>query len=216
MALRILGRIRNVYLALHPDTDSAPIRFSASTGDEDDILWEPFSYPVCNIPGLHPDPTPHIYDISDTTDTPRAVLHDDTALVAAPLASTPVSPPSSVRAPFYVGDNLMDVPLPDNNISVLSSFHQTITERLRKPAISPAPAVATGARDVHTFARLPPVALETPTSPSSVGSIGAISLRNNAAILAHPDAPEISSSVSPEPVLDKILPTGPSLSLTLP
>jgi hypothetical protein len=33
MAFWILGQIRNVYLALHQDTDSAPTQFSTSTGD---------------------------------------------------------------------------------------------------------------------------------------------------------------------------------------
>lgn len=48
MAFYILGRIRNVFLALHQQTESAPpIQFSPFTGDQDDILYDPFSYPLC-------------------------------------------------------------------------------------------------------------------------------------------------------------------------
>ena len=49
MVSEILRRIRNVYFALHQDTDSAPTQFSTSTPDWDDILKEPSSYPVCKV-----------------------------------------------------------------------------------------------------------------------------------------------------------------------
>ena len=38
LAIHALRRIRNIYMALHQDADSAPTRFSPSTGDQDDIL----------------------------------------------------------------------------------------------------------------------------------------------------------------------------------
>ena len=48
-----LRMIRNIYQALHNGTDCAPTRFSPSTGDDDRILLEPSSYPLCNIPSHH-------------------------------------------------------------------------------------------------------------------------------------------------------------------
>jgi hypothetical protein len=51
----ILSPVRNVYITLHLHTDSAPTAFSASTDDEDHILSELSSYPLCKIPGHHPD-----------------------------------------------------------------------------------------------------------------------------------------------------------------
>ncbi|KAI0246132.1 hypothetical protein BJV78DRAFT_1158111 [Lactifluus subvellereus] len=54
----ILSEIRHIYIALHQGTDSAPTAFSASTRHSDDILHQPSSYPLCNIPG-HPS---HIYE----------------------------------------------------------------------------------------------------------------------------------------------------------
>ncbi|KAF8257266.1 hypothetical protein EI94DRAFT_1338606 [Lactarius quietus] len=67
MAFHTLGRIRNVYVALHEGTDSAPTQFSASTGDEDDILWDSSTYPLCNISGHHPNWKSHIHDFSSST-----------------------------------------------------------------------------------------------------------------------------------------------------
>jgi hypothetical protein len=48
--VRILGEIRHYYIALHRGTDAAPTAFSESTDTIDDILDEPSSYPLCNLP----------------------------------------------------------------------------------------------------------------------------------------------------------------------
>ena len=195
MACDILKQIRNVYIALHEGTDCAPRRFSASTGDRDGILWHPSSYPLCNIPGHHPDSPTHIHDV-------------DASSVFGPA--------------LHVDDNLrvMGIPLLDNNISVLESSypcHQTTTESLPNPSASPDPATAAGgARDIDT---MPPATIKTLTSPSSVHPNDTISPQNIPAFLVHSDVyhvPEIRFSASPEPTLDKILPTGPSFILALP
>ena len=163
-------------------------QFSASTSDDDNNLNLSSSYPLCNIPDHHPDsPT---------------LIHDVDAL----------SLPGS--APLYVDDNPQAVPLLGGNISVLSSSyigHQTTTEILCKPSVSPDPAGATGgARDIDIMS---PSTLEVPRSPFSVRSIDTISTQNNIALLAPSDTPEIPFSASSEPVLDNILPAGSSLSL---
>ncbi|KAH8991019.1 hypothetical protein EDB92DRAFT_1862764 [Lactarius akahatsu] len=54
MAAYILGPICSVYTGLHPDTDSAAIGG----------LWDPFSFPSCNVPGHRPDSAPHVHDDS--------------------------------------------------------------------------------------------------------------------------------------------------------
>ena len=184
MAGYILKPTRNVYIALHEDTDSAPRRFSASTDDQDGILRQPSSYPLCNIPGHHPDSHTHIHDIDASSSVPDPAL-------------------------LHVDDNLqvMGVPLLDNNISILASSypcHQTTTESLRNPSALPDPASAAGGvRDIDTII---PETLEAPTYPFSVRSLDAISPQNNPAILAPSDALEIPFSASSEPVLDNILP----------
>jgi hypothetical protein len=67
----ILRRIRNIYIALHENTDAAPTGFSSLTSYDDSALLEPSSYPVCSVPGHHPDLATHIHqDIVHTTFAP--------------------------------------------------------------------------------------------------------------------------------------------------
>ena len=85
--MRILWKIRHLYIALHQGTDSAPTQFSASTSPYNAILLIPSSYPSCNIATHH---THHPISTSPTRhDDPK-----DTSL----LASQPIPggfPPSS-------------------------------------------------------------------------------------------------------------------------
>ena len=75
MASDILGPIRNIYIALHHDADY--FLRPPSTGDKDDILTEPSSYPGCNVAG-------HIHDNTIFT---RNVLHNNAALALDPVTA---------------------------------------------------------------------------------------------------------------------------------
>ena len=99
MVVLTLRPIRNVYIALHQDTDSAPTRFSASTNDNDDIFFDPSSYPVCNIPGHHPDSTAHIHDDNAPTTSVRTAPHghNNTALVPSFPSHGPVTTSVSIH-----------------------------------------------------------------------------------------------------------------------
>jgi len=46
----ILKEIRHHYIALHRGTGAAPTAFSERTPDHDNILYQPLSYPLCNLP----------------------------------------------------------------------------------------------------------------------------------------------------------------------
>jgi Family of unknown function (DUF6535) len=50
-----LKPIRHLYIALHQGTYALPTAFNASTNDDDPVLYDPFSYPLCNITGHHSD-----------------------------------------------------------------------------------------------------------------------------------------------------------------
>jgi hypothetical protein len=140
MAWYILMQIRNVYLALHQDTNSAPIQFDASTDDSSHILGDPFSYPVCNLPGHHPDSTPHIYDDSAPTTSARIVLSrlDNPALIPSFLARRPGSTSSPVHAPHRI-DGSIDAPHPDE---IISPSSQTVFESRRFHLSTPEPSAS--------------------------------------------------------------------------
>ncbi|KAI9445737.1 hypothetical protein BJY52DRAFT_410901 [Lactarius psammicola] len=207
--LFILRPIRNVYIALHQGTDAAPTRFSASTRDQDYILWLPSSYPVCNVAG-------HIHDDSASTTYPRTLLHDNTAVVPASLAS-PDAPSSSVPAPpLHVVESLTDVPLLDN----FHPAHQTTIEGIRTP-VPPTDPIAAGAiQDIVTSGITvpnPTPGTSTCAPPlSSTSPPAAVAFQHNPDLLTFSDPPNLPSSASSNPVLDNILPTDLPLSSYLP
>ncbi len=202
MAWHVLRPIRNVYVALHQDTDSAPTRFSPSTNDL--ILSEPSSYPVCNVAG-------HIHDDSASTTFTRTVLHDNAALDLASHPSPDV-PSSSVPALLHVDESITDVPSLDN----FHPAHQTTTGSLRIPVTSPDSATAGAIPDIVTSGiTMPSPTPETSTvAPphSSTSLTAAVSLQHNPDLLTSSDQPNLPYSASSNPVLDNILPTGPPLS----
>ena len=222
MAFFILGRIRNVYLALHQDTDSAPTQFSPFTGDEDHILYQPYSYPVCNVPGHHPDATPHIHDNSASTTFARAVPHDhdETPIVPSIPTSSPDMPSLSAHAPLRVEESFTDAPPRDNIIPAsvsLRPIDRTTTESCRNPATSPNP--------VNT--RLTHGSIDT-TRPSTPEPLAFSPLPMSKASTSLPDAVAVEHTpLSPTPslevplshpsqVLDDMLPPGLPLTLCSP
>ena len=200
----ILRPIRNIYLTLHEYTDSAPTAFSTSTGDEDDILRCRSTYPVCTIPSHRPHLVTHIHNDSASTATPRPVLLDNTA--PGPTFS-PDALSHSVITPVLVDENTVDVP---QIVLVPSSrTHQTATGDFHESA-------AVAARDNSSARTMPPTIHATSTPTLSVPPPAEVSFQNNADLQAsHSGSPETPPSTSPEPVLENILPTGTSPTLTI-
>ena len=207
----ILRPIRNIYLTLHLHTDCAPTRFSASTSDEDPILEDPDIYPLCYIPGHRPHLVTHIH-VSASTATPP-VLHDNAVL--SPTFSPDV-PSHSIITPVLVDENTVDGPLNDNMLVLASRVRQTATGDFHDSAASPDLAAAVAAQDDPPAQTMTPTIRAASTPTTSVPPSVDVSFQNNAGLLApHSGSPEISSSTSPEPVLENILPTGTPPTLTL-
>ena len=199
----IIRPIRNIYLTLHLHTHSAPTRFSASTGNEDLILYERSTYPLCNIPDHHPNLNTHIHNVSTPMTIPHTVLHEDVAPVPSSFADTYNAPSPSLTSPA------VDVPLLDDMLIPAPSSDAHQTEKAHNSVTSPDLAVAEVAQDSPSAQTMPHVTRLTSMSTTSVLPPAEVSFPNNADSLVSPNPP---SSASAEPVLDDI--TGPSLSLT--
>ena len=228
MTSRTLRKIRNVYMALHQDTDRAPTRFYPSTDDEDRIMYLPSSYPMCDIPAHHLDSIPHIHDDPTSTAFVLAVPpdEDNTALVLSSLASTnpfPLSP----NVPFRVDDILANVAPPlRNNVSLpvsLQSADRTTAQCRRISATSPNPVITcatpgivdTSPRTTH-FSTSELSVSTSPKSEASNFSLDATAADHPAVSLTPSGGLDIPSSPSPSLVLDGMFPTGPLLSLDSP
>ncbi|KAH9025200.1 hypothetical protein EDB84DRAFT_1505164 [Lactarius hengduanensis] len=195
MATYILRPIRNVYIAVHQGTNAAPTQFSASTGDRDVVLFDPTSYPRCDIAG-------HIHDTASTT-LARAVLHDNDPPLPTSVASPNVSS-SSVPAPPHVVECPTDMPPLDDFQP--RTAHKTTTGSLSIPVTSPDPVTADASGIIIPCATVTS-ATSTSTPPlSSTSPPAAVALQHNADPLAPSDPPNHPSSAS-SPMLDNTLPT---------
>ncbi len=219
IAWRILRHIRDVYVALHQDTNSSPTRFSPSTNDQAYILEEPSAYPLCRVPGHHPSSAPHIHEVSASITSPCAVMHDSAALFPDPFASSTDAPSFPVPAPVHVDEHLIYVPPLDNNISVsvtLQPADQTTIESHRIPATSP-DSVTSRETQGGIDATARPMPFSTPelsasSRPSaSTSPPSAVTVQHTAHRRTPSDIPNIPSSPSTA-VFDNMLPTGPPLS----
>ena len=144
MTFLILRRIRNVFLALHQDTDSAPTRFSASTDDSGIALMDPSSYPVCKVPGHS---TPHIHGGRVSMTIARTTLHGPDVPVFVTSLTSPDPPSLSTHAPLPVNETAPDALPLDNQISAQGSdttqpTSQTTAESRKIPPTSLSPVTA--------------------------------------------------------------------------
>ena len=206
MAQYILRSIRNVFLALHQGTDSAPTHFSVSISTErwDDILKKPSSYPSCKVLD-HRSDSPHTHDDGVSAALARAVPHDSNNTASVPSINSPDSLPSSQNAPPPVDRALTDALSLDNQIYVQESTQpigQTTAEGRHIPTISPS-LVIEPSRTTQ-----PSTASPYPNSNASASQSADISVGQTALIRAHSNYLNVQSSPSPTPVLNTIFPTG--------
>ncbi|KAI9434512.1 hypothetical protein H4582DRAFT_2176331 [Lactarius indigo] len=191
----ILRPIRKVYIALHQGTGAAPTQFSASTHDWDDILYDPRSYPQCDIVShIHvPSPTILAWD----------VMHDDDTPLPAPLTS-PDMPSSSVPALPQILESLTDIPPDDFHPQ---TAHQMTTKSVSFPVTEPDPATVDAFATPGRLIPHPTSATSTSTPPlSSTSPPTAVVLQHNTDLMELSDPPNHPSSAS-HPILSNTLPT---------
>jgi hypothetical protein len=198
---RILNPIRHIYIRLHHGTNSAPTRFSATTSDGNDILDEPDSYPVCNVPG-------HVHEGSASINFPLPVPHEDAA--PPPVSLNTLDAPSlPVPAPFLIDETVTTVPSFDDlrpTLQTAENLHVIVTPP------DPSPAGALQDQDIVTSGIIMPhPAPETSTHSSPLSSTfppPTVSLRYHADHLTAPDSPNLASLSTSNPALDNIRSTG--------
>ena len=210
MAFLILGPIRNVFLALHQDTDSAPIWFSTSTSDENDILLHPSSYPVCKVLDHRADLTAHIHDNHASTTLVHAIPPDHNNTVFVPSFPRPDPPSSSTGTRFLVNKTFNDVQPLDNQISVTASqvIGQTTTEVCHVPTISLSPVTRCVMHESMDLSRtMQPSTSSPPPKPNASASPPDDIAIGLTALGAPPGDLNVQSSLSTQ-VVDVIFPTG--------
>ena len=203
----ILRWIRNVYLVLHQDTNSAPTQFSASTDDYDYILREMSTYPVCKVSDHRSGWVPHIHDDGISTTPAHATLHDHDNTVFTLSIASPDQPSSSTHPPLPVDETFTDALPLDNQISIPGSTQnigQMTAESRSIPSTSPS-LVTTDA--MHLSASEPSTSaphskLDASASPPDCVTVGLTTLSRI------PSSDLNVLSLPSPPVLDATLPTG--------
>ena len=213
MASYILGRIRNIYLALHQDTDSAPTQFSTSTGDMDVILGQPSSYPVCKVSDHRSKSTPQIHDHGVSTAPARAILHGPNTPVFVPSFASPDLPASLTHVPLLVNETFTDALPLGNQISVQSftqPIGQTTTECRRIPTISLSPVTTCAMHGNRDPSRMTQPSTSSPSYKSNASASPPAGIVVGRTELGRTPSGDLNvlSSPSPPPVLDAIPLTG--------
>ncbi|KAH8991014.1 hypothetical protein EDB92DRAFT_1862712 [Lactarius akahatsu] len=189
MSWLILRPIGKVYIDLHRETNSAPIG---------EIPEDPFSYPLCNIPGHRPDSIPHAHNGSTSTSFSRIA-----SLVPVSIASPDVSS-LSVPAPPRADASITDVPPVQPQTA-----HQTTTENLFIPVTSPDPATSDAFVTSGIMIPRPTSTTSTSASPlSSTSPSTALALQHNVNPLPPSNPPNLPRLVAFYPVLNNVFPTG--------
>jgi hypothetical protein len=184
IAVHILRPLRRVYATLHQDTDSAPTRHSAHTGNRHTALDNPFSYSVCTVAG-------HAHGGSPPTSFALTSPENITALVPPSIAS-PRVPSSSISAPLHIFESSTDM-------SSLGNFQpaQTIVDGLRLPIASASVVRDIDASVITISHSTPEISTSAPHSSSLPGD--PVALPHNASFFSDSSNPPSSASLSPAP-----------------
>ncbi|KAH9971832.1 hypothetical protein BGW80DRAFT_421166 [Lactifluus volemus] len=130
----VLRPIRHIYIALHQDTNAAPVAFDASTDDFDSILERLSSYPSCNIPSHHSASEtahPSSHPSPDLAHTPTIPLTVHSITVApqhsTDIGSVPPSPTPGISLsplPYTIPSSALPLALQSTLASTTSRIEQ--------------------------------------------------------------------------------------------
>ena len=145
--LHTLAPIRNLYIALHRGTNSAPTRFSPSTGDDNLNLSMSTTYPLCKVIG-------HIHHSSASTMFPPIDVDNSFTTVPLPNNSHPTR---QTIGSFRIPVTSPDEPTADTMRDPVS--RKLKSKRQKRDVINPMPQPApeTSAISYPPSAPVPPV-----------------------------------------------------------
>jgi hypothetical protein len=152
----VLREIRHHYIALHQGTDAAPTAFSPSTDDSDNILWQLWSYPMCEIASHRPDSIAHapVPLLTQPAHSPDASPHQSTSSgsTVSPQVKEPSIIPGHPSLSYStklseIGDSSQPPAATSPALPVHTSPHPTDT--------SPPAAVAAALQVISPAATLP-------------------------------------------------------------
>ena len=151
-SISILKATRHIYVALHQGTDAAPTGFSASTKDVHDVLNQPSSYPLCNIPDHLPNSIPSI--------------HSPVAISTPPLPVSESHPGDSTPHPADKSS------LGNRPAQIIQSFHPSyhVPPPSARAPVDPVPTASTRTI-VHPSAISASVTHDPRSTPAMTGVI---------------------------------------------
>ena len=178
----ILRRIRHSYIALHQGTEAAPTSFSHTTRDDDNILSELSSYPLCNMAGHRSDPATHNL-ITTSPTSPLSTFLDpahDPWLRPAPLGTHALSADSLdivVAANTIQGNAIASAPSPASLLrhspshSAISTMSHSYLDSIitRTDHIPQGPGSPTSFSAIASLSVLP-LGITTPDHHATVGT----------------------------------------------
>ncbi|KAH8987045.1 hypothetical protein EDB92DRAFT_1877586 [Lactarius akahatsu] len=157
MASWILEPIRNIYVSLHQDTNSAPTRFSASTRNWGNPPW----YPVCNIAGplrwfpaslANPDAPSPSYIVENLTDVPPfddfRPAHQTTIKSLRIPVTSPEPAPAGTTQETVNSDPLPPDPPSSASYNIVSSNILPTEYHRASSGLTPAPDLGVAVEDV--------------------------------------------------------------------
>jgi len=206
--VRVLREIRRLYIVLHQGTDAAPTSFDASTDSFDLILYQPSSYPLCNIAPYHTSRSKS-QPIPSRSTAPQQAEEANiiSGLSSSPDPASPYAPefpPSSTTTdPVHITSQATAVAVPSIHESI-----QTVTLDLNRLVsteishLSPKSSLSTA--DLTTNI----VCNDSPAPYIPIHELGEVSQTPSRTLVTFPHPDPVTVTVNPSTV-----PHPPSVSV---
>jgi hypothetical protein len=186
-AVRVLRKIRHLYIALHQGTDSAPIQFSASTRSDNAIFFLPTSYPSCNI---------HAHRTHHPISTVPPTRYDDPEDASTHSSLLEIQPIPDGTTSSQIADESLIISgyLPSQELAHLAHEFPSSSQTANLVHVAPQATSATLTSDHGFFDRAPPYPPSVSVQPGDF--FNTLSLISLALTSFHPPADNVPRNVT--------------------